>query len=126
MKKKILVVDDDHQIVKLLGIRLKINNYEVINAYDGYQCVQLAETESPDLILLDIKMPLRGGISAFEILKSTHTTEMIPVIFITAFPTPEIKRQVIKMGAKDFISKPYNGDVLMEKINTILNNKNVS
>jgi len=120
MKKKILVVDDDHQLVKLLSLRLRKNNYDVITAYDGYECVQLAETESPDLILLDIKMPRRGGISAFDILQSTHTTEMIPVIFITAFPNPEIKRQVIKMGAKDIISKPYNGDALIEKINKIL------
>lgn len=126
MKKKILIVDDDPRIVELLSLRLRKNNYDVITAYDGYECVQLSEIESPDLILLDIKMPRRGGIGAFEILQSTHTTEMIPVIFITAFPDPEINRQVIKIGAKDFISKPYNGEVLMEKINSILNNRNVS
>lgn len=122
MKKKILIVDDDPRIVELLSLRLRKNNYDVITAYDGYECVQLSEIESPDLILLDIKMPRRGGIGAFEILKSTHTTEMIPVIFITAFPDPEINRQVIKMGAKDLISKPYNGDVLIEKIKTVLDN----
>ena len=66
-------------------------------------------------------MPFRGGINAFEILKSTHTTKKIPVIIITAFPIEEVKKQVMKMGAKDFISKPYNGDVLIDKINVILN-----
>ena len=66
-------------------------------------------------------MPLRGGINAFEILKSTHTTEKIPVIIIAAFPIEEVKKQVMKMGAKDFISKPYNSDILIDKINVILN-----
>lgn len=122
LKKKILIVDDDPRIVELLSLRLRKNNYDVITAYDGYECVQLAELESPDLILLDVKMPRKGGIHAFEILQSTHTTEMIPVIFITAFPNPEVKKQVMKMGAKDFISKPYDGNVVMEKIKTILNN----
>lgn len=123
MKKKILIVDDEPQIVRLLSLRLKANNFDVISAYDGYQCVQVAKLELPDLILLDIKMPLGGGIKAFENLKDLRATSMIPVIFITAFPNIKVKEQVIDMGAEDFISKPFNSDVLIEKINTILNNK---
>ncbi len=123
MKKKILVVDDEPQVVRLISLRLKANNFDVVYAYDGYQCVQVAKLELPDLILLDIKMPLGGGIRAFETLKNINATSMIPVIFITAFPSVEVKKQVMKMGAEDFISKPFNGAVLIEKINTILNNK---
>lgn len=123
MKKKILVVDDEPQIVRLLSLRLKSNNFDVISAYDGYQCVQVAKLELPDLILLDIKMPLGGGIKAFENLKEISATSMIPVIFITAFPSAKVKEQVMNMGAEDFISKPFNSDVLIEKINTILNEK---
>lgn len=123
MKKKILVVDDEPQIVRLLSLRLKANNFDVISAYDGYQCVQVAKLELPDLILLDIKMPLGGGIKAFENLKDINSTNMIPVIFITAFPSVKIKKQVMDMGAEDFISKPFNSDVLIEKINIILNKK---
>ena len=123
MKKKILVVDDEPQIVRLLSLRLKANNFDVISAYDGYQCVQVAKLELPDLILLDIKMPLGGGIKAFENLKDISTTSMIPVIFITAFPSVKVKEQVMSMGAEDFIAKPFNSDVLIEKINTILNDK---
>ncbi len=123
MRKKILVVDDEPQIVRLLSLRLKANNFDVISAYDGYQCVQVAKLELPDLILLDIKMPLGGGIKAFENLKDIKETNMIPVIFITAFPSIKVKNQVMEMGAEDFISKPFNSDVLIEKINTILNYK---
>lgn len=117
----ILVVDDEPQIVRLLALRLKAKNFDVISAYDGYQCVQVAKQELPDLILLDIKMPLGGGIKAFEKLKSISATKTIPVIFITAYPSVEVKKLVMDMGAEDFVSKPFNSDVLIEKINIILN-----
>ena len=125
MKKKILIVDDDPQIVRLLAMRLKANDFDVVAAYDGYQCVPIAKKESPDLILLDIKMPLGGGIGAFEILKGMADTSIIPVIFITAFPSEEIRRLVKEMGANDLISKPFDSDVLLGKINAALNGKDV-
>jgi len=120
MKKKILIVDDETQIVRLLSSRLQINNYETISAYDGYQCVQTAKEEKPDLILLDIKMPMGGGIKAFETLRNNTSTEMIPVIFITAFPSIDVKKQVIDMGANGFISKPFDSEELLKKIHSIL------
>ena len=122
MNKKILVVDDEPNIVKLLSLRLKAHNFDVISAYDGYQCVEVAKQELPDMILLDIKMPLGGGIKAYETLKGITKTSLIPVIFITAFPSAEVKKQVMDMGAEDFISKPFNSDVLIEKIDAILKN----
>ncbi len=121
MKKKILIVDDDPQIVRLLAMRLKANDFDVVAAYDGYQCVPVAKKEAPDLILLDIKMPLGGGIGAFEILKGMADTSIIPIIFITAFPSEEVRRLVKEMGANDLISKPFNSEVLIEKINTAIN-----
>ena len=123
MKKKILVVDDDRQIVRLLSLRLKANKFDVAVAYDGYQCVQVAERELPDLILLDIKMPLGGGIRAIEILKGMPVTKNIPIIFITAFPSQGVKKLVMDLGAEDLISKPFDSETLIEKINTILNIK---
>lgn len=121
MKKKILVVDDEPQIVRLLTLRLKAKNFDVISAYDGYQCVQVAKAELPDLILLDIKMPLGGGIKAYEKMKNIAATSLIPVIFITAFPSVEVRKLVMDMGAEDFVSKPFNSDQLIDKINKILN-----
>ena len=121
MKKKILIVDDDPQIVRLLAMRLKANDFDVVAAYDGYQCVPVAKKESPDLILLDIKMPLGGGIGAFEILKGMADTSIIPIIFITAFPSEEVRRLVKEMGANDLISKPFNSEILIDKINTAIN-----
>ena len=120
MKKKILVVDDEAQIVRLISLRLTANNYDVVVAYDGYQCVQITQEENPDLILLDIKMPLGGGIKAFETLRNNANTQNIPVIFITAFPSVEIKKQVIDMGAEGFIAKPFSSEELLEKIRSII------
>ena len=120
MKKKILVVDDEIQIVRLLSLRLQANNYDVIVAYDGYQCIQMVKAENPDLILLDIKMPMGGGIEAFENLRNNKITENIPVIFITAFPSVKIKKQVIDMGADGFIAKPFSSEELLKIIEELL------
>ena len=107
MKKKILIVDDEPGIVRLISIRLKAKGYEVFEAYDGLEGVSVAIKKIPDLILMDLKMPNGGGIGAFERLIQIDSTKSIPVIFMTAFPTLEIKNQVQKMGAKDCISKPF-------------------
>jgi len=120
MKKKILVVDDELPIVRLLSLRLKASNFNVIGAYDGYECVEMAKLEVPDLILLDIRMPGGGGISAFKNLKEIDKTKLIPVIFITAFPTNDVKKLVMKMGANGLIAKPFDTELLTDSINKIL------
>ncbi len=107
MKKRILIVDDEPSIVRLLSLRLQAKNYEVFVAYDGVECVKVALKEVPDLILLDIKMPKEDGIGAFKKLIQMDITKEIPVIFMTAYPKLEIKNQVLKMGAIDCISKPF-------------------
>lgn len=107
MNKKILIVDDEPGIVRLLSMRLKAKGYEVFEAFDGLECVKIAEEEVPDLILLDIKMPVMSGIAAFEKLIQLDITKEIPVIFMTAYPKLEVKNQVLYMGAKGFISKPF-------------------
>ena len=126
MKKNILVVDDEPQIVQLIALRLKSNNFDVDAAYDAYQAVQMAKLKLPDLILLDIKMPLGGGIKAYETLKSMAPTSLIPVIFITAYPSTEVKKQVTELGAEGFISKPFNSAELIGKINTSLSYQNIT
>ena len=107
MKKKVLIVDDEPGIVRLLSMRLKARGYEVFEAYDGLECVNVAVKKIPDLILLDIKMPQGGGIGAFEKLIQHEATKRIPVIFMTAYPSEEIQTQVRRMGAKECISKPF-------------------
>lgn len=120
MKKKILIVDDETQIVRLLKMRLEANNYEIVTAFDGNQCTQVANIEIPDMILLDIKMPMGGGITAFNTLRNNEKTKNIPVIFLTAYPSESVKNQVFEMGAEGFIAKPFNSTELIIKIQTII------
>ena len=108
MKKKILIIDDEPNIVKLLSLRLRAKSYEVFVAYDGLEGVKIAEKEIPDLIIMDVKMPHRGGIGAFEKLLQLDITSRIPVLFMTAsYPKLAIEDQVLKMGARGCIAKPF-------------------
>ena len=120
MPKKILVADDELNGLKVIASRLKANNYEVVTATDGMYTVKKALEEKPDLIILDIKMPAGGGISVFDNIRKLPATMMIPIIFITAFPSEEIRRQVLDMGAEDFIAKPFKPEELLVKVKKAL------
>lgn len=120
MGKRILVVDDEPKIVHLLCQRLKASGYEAFAANDSYQCIKMTREVKPDLILLDIKMPAGGGIHAFNILKSSVYSSTIPVIFITAYPGDEIKKQVKELGADGFFAKPFNSVELLNKIKELI------
>ncbi len=120
MAKKILIVDDDKQIVLLLASRLKANNYEIAVAYDALQAVAQAFSEKPDLILLDIKMPAGSGISVMDNLRNSTNTALIPVIIITAYPSREIQQKVKEMGAVGFISKPFRAEDVLPRIRKVL------
>ena len=120
MAKKILVADDEFNIVKLIASRLMANNYEVVTASDGMQAVAKAHKEKPDLIILDIKMPAGGGVTVYDNLKTSLDTTFIPVIFITAYPSEEMRNEVLKKGAADFIPKPFNADDLLVTVRKTL------
>ena len=124
--KKILIADDDPDILMLLASRLKANNYNVVLASDCNQAIKKAYSVNPDLILMDIKMPTVGGVSAFESLQMYSRTESIPVIFITAYPSAEIKKKVLEMGATDFIAKPFTPEELLPKVKRALNEDSVA
>ena len=121
MKKKVLIVDDEPGIVRLLAMRLKAKGYETFEAHNGLECLMVTKEEKPDLILLDIKMPKMNGIAAFEEIIKLKTTKEIPVLFMTAYPTPEIKEKVLKMGAKGCISKPFISVDFEKTIDMVIN-----
>ena len=120
MAKKILVADDEPEIVKALHIRLKEAGYDVIVAFDVLQAIYQAHKERPDLIILDIRMPAGDGIGVYEKLKISSDTSMIPVIFITAYANDETVKKVSEMGAEGFFAKPFNIDKLLNKVKSIL------
>lgn len=114
--KKILVADDNPDIIDLLSSRLKSKNYNVVSADSGVNALLRVIEENPDLIILDIKMPSGTGIGVFENLKRNTKTADIPVIFITAYAGKEIEEQVEEMGAYGFLAKPFDSEELMRMI----------
>ncbi len=119
-KKKILVIDDMPNVVTMLKARLETWGYEVIAALDRRQALTYANTEKPDLIILDIVMPSGGGYSVFSRLRMSPQTQSIPVIFLTAKDKPEDVVRAYKLGAQYFVKKPYKPETLLETVKQVL------
>jgi len=120
MIKKVLIVDDEPSVVKLISMMLKASGYETFGANDGYQCIKMAREVAPDLILLDFEMPAGGGVQAFDNLKASTYTSSIPIIFITSFPGEEVKKLIIDLGADAFFPKPFKKKELLLKIKELI------
>lgn len=113
MGKKILVVDDDSDLLLLLSRKLSQAGHQVLTALDATQAVRQATREAPDLILLDIKLPAGGGIGVLKTLKSSTKTMQIPVIAMTASEDPVLRREVEAYCLEGFLNKPLDiGDLL--------------
>lgn len=119
-KRKILIVDDERDIVKGLTIRLQGAGYEVVAAFDGAQAIFVAHKENPDLILLDIRMPAANGFSVAEKLKHSANTSSIPVIFLTGSPERNSEEKAISLGARFYVKKPYDPEELLDAIKRAL------
>jgi CheY-like chemotaxis protein len=105
---KVLVVDDDPNIVTVVTAILRGEGFDVLEATSGEQGLELARTGSPDVVLLDIMMPEIGGFEVFRRLRLDPETEGIPVIFLTASMKPEHISRSTEMGASGFIIKPFS------------------
>ena len=119
--KKILVVDDDPDLLKMLAMRLLTCGYEVVAATDAQSAVKQAHRAKPDLILLDMMLPGGGGEGVFENLKTSLTTMLIPVVFISAMLSPrELEVKAQQLGAEGAIPKPFEPEELIAKVKGIL------
>lgn len=121
-KPKVLIVEDDRPLQEMYLERFKKEAMEVVTADDGEQATEVALRELPSVILLDLLLPKKGGLSVLEILKSQPATRDIPVIIMTAYPRDEYKEKSVRDGAVMFISKSDTtpGEVV-EKVKQILN-----
>lgn len=120
-KNKILIVDDEKDLLTLLEKRLSLAGYTVLKADNGKDAVTIAKQEKPDLILLDIVMPEVDGPMVAEILKQDSSTEHIPIIFLTCLLTkPEEAKFGHKIDGHVFIAKPFDFEDLLRQIKKIL------
>lgn len=116
MVKKILVIEDEPDVVSLLRINLELSGYEVHDAGNGQDGLDLADTIQPDLILLDVVMPVLDGFATLRELQEDKTTQAIPVIMLTALSG---ERDIIRghlQGAVRYVTKPFDMDALMATV----------
>jgi len=118
MGKKILIVDDDENIVRILAINLRLDGHEVFSAFDGASAVMQAHRHQPDLILLDIMMPAGNGFSVVERLRSSSRTFHIPIVFISALPKEDLDQKAAEAGVSHYFSKPFDMNALLYYINS--------
>jgi len=117
-KKLILIVDDNKENRQVLGSLLIRNGYEVGVAQDGYKALEFVKSKPPDLILLDVLMPGMDGFEVCVKLKAGLLTKYIPVIFLTAKTETEDIVRGFKVGSVDYVTKPFNGEELIARVNT--------
>ncbi len=117
MEAKILIVDDEKNIVELIKFHLKKENYRVIEAYKGKDAIDLFKKEKPDLIILDIMLPDMGG---FEVCKNIRKESKVPIIMLTAKGEEIDKILGFELGADDYITKPFSPRELLARIKAIL------
>lgn len=112
----ILIVDDVVSNVLLLKVLLTKEQFGICTASNGNECIEKAKSERPDLILLDVMMPDMSGFDTAVILKNDPETASIPIIFLTALNTPSDLVQGFKVGASDFLTKPFNKEELIMRV----------
>ena len=118
--KKILIVDDEPDILEFLQYNLKKEGYQVVTANDGRQAIGVAEREKPDLIILDIMMPELDGVETCRILRSRKEFMNTPVAFLTARDEDFSQIAALDVGGDDYITKPIKPRVLISRINALL------
>lgn len=116
MAKKILVVDDDSDMVEILKSLLEIKGYDVIKAFNGQEALNKTKQQKPDFILLDIMMPIMDGWETCRRLKACKKTSRIPIAVLTARVDSQDREKAFKLGADDYITKPFDPDELLERI----------
>jgi len=123
---KILLVEDNEMNRDMLSRRLQRKGYAVVMAHDGEQGLELARSESPDLILMDISLPKMDGWQVTKFLKSNPKTKGIPVIALTAHALSTDRQKAFEIGCDDYDTKPVEFGRLSEKIEQLLVEKSVS
>jgi len=116
VKKRILVVDDEVDMVEGIKIMLEADNYEVIAAFDGQEGLQKAQEERPDLILLDVMMPKMDGFETLRRIRADSETQHIPVIMLTAKGDTDSMFKAHDLGSTDFFIKPFDAQELLDFI----------
>jgi two-component system alkaline phosphatase synthesis response regulator PhoP len=117
---KVLVVDDEPDIVEILSYNLTKENFEVSKAYNGYEAVSFALKNHPDLIIMDIRMPEMNGIEACRMIKKNEYMKNIPILFLTADNDEYTSLSAVEAGGDHFVTKPIRPSILIGMIHDLI------
>lgn len=117
---KIMIVDDDPDLRQALRLRLRANQYDTVNAVDGYSAIAMAYKEHPDLIILDLGLPAGDGFVVLDRLQKDDKLSTIPVIVLTARDPQSSERRSLRLGAAAFFQKPADNAELLDVIRASL------
>jgi DNA-binding response OmpR family regulator len=115
-KKRILVVDDEADLVETLRFSLELEGYDVLTAFNGEEALNQARKEIPDLMLLDLMLPKLDGYKVCRLLKFDEKFKHIPILMLTAKTQERDKQTGMETGANEYITKPFDMDELMKKV----------
>jgi DNA-binding response OmpR family regulator len=119
-KRRILVVDDENDLVDLISYNLTRGGFEVLTAQDGNQALELARRDVPDLVVLDLMLPGIDGLEVARRLKADSRTATIPIVMLTAKGEETDVVVGLTLGADDYVTKPFSMKILLARINTVL------
>lgn len=123
LKQKILIVDDDENIAELISLYLEKEQYDTETAHDGEEALKIVEVYNPDLILLDLMLP---GIDGYEVCQQVRKTRDIPIIMLSAKGEVFDKVLGLKMGADDYMVKPFDANELIARVSAVLRRSGTS
>ena len=123
-KAKILIVEDNHELLKILRMQLRQEGYKAVGAEDAVQAITLARQERPDVILLDIGLPAGDGFTVIKRLAKFHHANEIPIIVITGQLKEEYEQKALDAGAVAYLAKPFETDQLLAAIREALGQSN--
>jgi CheY-like chemotaxis protein len=118
--KTVLLIDDDDVFLLTIGVRLKAMGYTVYVAKDAVNAISAVRKNNPDVIVLDVGLPAGDGFIVAERLKNLISTAATPIIFITASVKPGLRERAMKLGAVEFLNKPFDATTLADAIESAL------
>ncbi len=120
MVQRILVVDDDRQIVRLLRTYLEQSGYQALVAHDGESALHIIRRERPDLVLLDLMLPNRDGWEVTRVVRGDDSLQGLPLIMLTARADDQDKIVGLELGADDYVTKPFNPREVVARVRAVL------
>jgi CheY-like chemotaxis protein len=118
--KTVLLIDDDNVFLLTIGVRLKSMGYTVYTAKDAVNAISAVQKNNPDVIVLDVSLPAGDGFLVADRLRNLISTAPPPIIFITASEKPGLRERAMKLGAVEFLNKPFDATTLVDAIEAAL------